>query len=177
MSLRMVAGETPRSCRSARALLPTGSLVETKSWTIARRTCRRRSSCATVTPPRTGPTRLWTECEIWHSPGTSASPAYDRPVVASRFTAGRRPDERERLVGPAVRVGPDGGPGTGQDSGGRSPDLQSGTRGPSLSRSRHDHPGLGADPPTAGPHGHAGHDEAGAGARRPARRRLHLLRR
>src|SRR3954468_22065963 len=54
MSLRIVAGETPRSCRSARALLPTGSLVETKSWTIARRTCRRRSSCATVTPPRTG---------------------------------------------------------------------------------------------------------------------------
>src|SRR6185437_14484972 len=44
MSLRIVAGDTPRLCRSARALLPTGSLVEMKSATMARSTSSLRSS-------------------------------------------------------------------------------------------------------------------------------------
>src|SRR5687768_9215820 len=44
MSLRMVAGDTPRLCRSTSALEPTGSSVDTKSWTMARRTASFRSS-------------------------------------------------------------------------------------------------------------------------------------
>src|SRR5450755_3641583 len=44
MSLRTVAGETPRWCRSTRAFEPTGSLVDTKSWTMARSTSSLRSS-------------------------------------------------------------------------------------------------------------------------------------
>ena len=44
MSLRMVAGDTPRLCRSTSALLPTGSLVAMKSEMMARRTSSLRSS-------------------------------------------------------------------------------------------------------------------------------------
>ena len=46
MSLRIVAGETPRLCRSTSALLPTGSWVAMKSSTMARRTSSLRSSVA-----------------------------------------------------------------------------------------------------------------------------------
>src|SRR5882762_6203407 len=53
MSLRIVAGETPRWWRSARALLPTGSLVAMKSSTMARSTSSLRSS--TFIPPSERP--------------------------------------------------------------------------------------------------------------------------
>ena len=81
MSLRTVAGLTPRLCRSARALEPTGSVVETKSSTIARRTSSLRSSSTRVT-------------SCWHSPDRSAkctavAPAGARPAV-------RRPQRRLR---------------------------------------------------------------------------------
>ena len=49
MSLRIVAADTPKACRSTIALLPTGSRVSTKSCTIARSTCRPRS--VTISPP------------------------------------------------------------------------------------------------------------------------------
>src|SRR4051794_9491307 len=142
MSLRMVAGETPRSCRSARALLPTGSLVETKSWTIARRTCRRRSSCATVTPPRTGrravrsaregevpdaagePGALSLACAPTQAHGTGTR----RNRVPVQHTTGRdvrrapRGGARAPGGGPAARVGRlgggGGGPGGGRGGGG-----------------------------------------------------------
>ncbi len=45
MSLRTVAGETFRPCRSTRAFEPTGSSVATKSSTMARSTASLRSSC------------------------------------------------------------------------------------------------------------------------------------
>ena len=44
MSLRTVALDTPRLCRSTRVLEPIGSRVETKSATMARSTSKRRSS-------------------------------------------------------------------------------------------------------------------------------------
>src|SRR5262249_2460245 len=47
MSLRTVAGETRRWCRSTSVLLPTGSRVETKSSTMARSTSSLRSSTFT----------------------------------------------------------------------------------------------------------------------------------
>src|SRR5262249_51137752 len=47
MSLRIVAGETCRLCRSTRVLLPTGSRVDTKSSTMARSTSSLRSSTLT----------------------------------------------------------------------------------------------------------------------------------
>ncbi|WP_456858067.1 type II toxin-antitoxin system VapB family antitoxin [Geodermatophilus sp. SYSU D00691] len=78
---------------------------------MARRTSRRRSSCATRTPPRTGRRRAGG----WHSQGSSASSAYDRRLLPSR--ASRRvgaPAREQRGPGPAVRVGPDGGPGRGR---------------------------------------------------------------
>src|SRR6266851_4226450 len=50
MSLRIVAGETSRLCRSTRAFDPTGSLVETKSSTMARSTASFLSS-STYPPP------------------------------------------------------------------------------------------------------------------------------
>src|SRR4051794_9460594 len=56
MSLRTVADETPRLCRSTMPLEPTGSLVATKSATIARSTAMRRSSLFIVVGPP--PTRL-----------------------------------------------------------------------------------------------------------------------
>src|SRR6185312_16801935 len=66
------------------ALLPTGSLVDTKSCTIARSTSRRGSSCATAIPPvlGVGLALAPTECQVsilrsmltWHSVGASASP-------------------------------------------------------------------------------------------------------
>ena len=48
MSLRIVAGETPRLCRSASALLPTGSFVEMKSSMMARNTSSLRCSMVTA---------------------------------------------------------------------------------------------------------------------------------
>src|SRR6202035_1994691 len=48
MSLRTVALDTPRLCRSTNVFDPIGSLVETKSATIARRTSRRRSSACPI---------------------------------------------------------------------------------------------------------------------------------
>src|ERR1700710_648893 len=56
MSLRTVAEETPRLCRSTMPFEPTGSLVATKSATIARSTAMRRSSLFIVVGPP--PTRL-----------------------------------------------------------------------------------------------------------------------
>src|SRR3954451_10241323 len=50
MSLRTVAGETPRPCRSTSALEPTGPSGATESSAIARRTASLRSSCI-VSPP------------------------------------------------------------------------------------------------------------------------------
>src|SRR5947209_4236640 len=44
MSLRTVALETPRLCRSTNVFDPIGSLVDTKSATMARSTSNRRSS-------------------------------------------------------------------------------------------------------------------------------------
>ena len=52
MSLRTVAGETPRWPRSATAFEPTGSLVRTKPSTIARSTSSRRSSSIGAPPDR-----------------------------------------------------------------------------------------------------------------------------
>src|SRR3982074_1082350 len=48
MSLRMVALETPRLCRSTRDFEPIGSCVETKSATIACKTSKRRSSALPI---------------------------------------------------------------------------------------------------------------------------------
>ena len=48
MSLRTVADETPRLCRSTSDFEPIGSLVETKSATIARSTSKRRSSAVPI---------------------------------------------------------------------------------------------------------------------------------
>src|SRR3954454_9644031 len=176
MSLRMVAGDTPRSCRSARALLPTGSLVETKSWTIALRTCSRRSSCATWTPPRNRSPPLRPECRKLALIGAECQPSIRPEGLPVAFLGLRRSRTREaRPTAAAVRVGSTRGrPRRAEES---SPDLQSGARGPSVSRPRHDHAGLGADPPAAGPDGHAGHHQARTGARRAAGRRLHVLRR
>src|SRR5689334_17736229 len=53
MSLRTVAGLTRSECRSARLLDPTGSLVDTKSSTMARRTSSLRSSSTGSAPPGT----------------------------------------------------------------------------------------------------------------------------
>src|SRR5687768_12722292 len=62
MSLRTVAGETPRLCRSASVFEPTGSFVDTKSSTIARRTSSLRSSstdsCTSLALPRI-------ECQVY----------------------------------------------------------------------------------------------------------------
>src|ERR1700752_1658030 len=51
MSFRTVALETPRLCRSTRVLEPIGSLVETKSATMARSTSKRRSSALPMCSP------------------------------------------------------------------------------------------------------------------------------
>src|SRR5580704_5623291 len=53
MSLRTVADETPRLCRSTSDFEPIGSLVATKSATIARSTSKRRSSAVPISidPP------------------------------------------------------------------------------------------------------------------------------
>src|SRR3984893_19217525 len=53
MSLRTVADETPRLCRSTSDFEPIGSLVATKSATIARSTSKRRSSAVAISidPP------------------------------------------------------------------------------------------------------------------------------
>src|SRR6478609_10743904 len=48
MSLRTVALETPRLWRSTRDLEPMGSLVATKSATMARNTSKRRSSALPI---------------------------------------------------------------------------------------------------------------------------------
>src|SRR5947209_7657498 len=48
MSLRTVADETPRLWRSTNVLEPIGSLVATKSATMARNTSKRRSSALAI---------------------------------------------------------------------------------------------------------------------------------
>src|ERR1700757_5071134 len=50
MSLRTVADETPRLWRSTKDFEPIGSLVATKSATIARSTSKRRSSALPIGP-------------------------------------------------------------------------------------------------------------------------------
>src|SRR5687767_11067462 len=89
MSLRMVAGETPRLWRSTSALDPTGSSVDTKSCTMARSTASFRSS-STAAHLRSG-TR---ECGV---------PVYDRPRANA-------PNERRHAYGAHMRskqYGPD----------------------------------------------------------------------
>src|SRR5690242_8074777 len=51
MSLRTVALDTPRLCRSTRDFEPIGSLVATKSATMARSTSKRRSSALPTCSP------------------------------------------------------------------------------------------------------------------------------
>src|SRR3954466_2250863 len=75
MSLRTVAGLTPRLCRSARFLDPTGSFVETKSSTMARNTSSLRSSST-----RHLPLALTSyECQVYG----------DSPRVGTRSAPGR----------------------------------------------------------------------------------------
>src|SRR5664280_356381 len=64
MSLRTVAGDTPSWERSAKALEPTGSLVETKSRTIARSTSSLRSSSI---PGHLPPSVRHEHLPHWHS--------------------------------------------------------------------------------------------------------------
>src|SRR5664280_3900468 len=64
MSLRTVAGDTPSWERWAKALEPTGSLVETKSRTIARSTSSLRSSSI---PGHLPPSVRHEHLPHWHS--------------------------------------------------------------------------------------------------------------
>src|SRR5690625_5853872 len=73
MSLRTVADDTPRLCRSTSALDPIGSLVATKSATMARSTSKRRSSAIPMRtfygdprPARAGPLPLGAPGDLLH---------------------------------------------------------------------------------------------------------------
>src|SRR5664280_1689788 len=103
MSLRTVAGDTPSWERSAKALEPTGSLVETKSRTIARSTSSLRSSSI---PGHLPPSvrhehlphwhsdllALWlAECQVYGAP--------PGPVPGRGSAALRRQDRRPQLRG------------------------------------------------------------------------------
>ncbi|WP_425456777.1 type II toxin-antitoxin system VapB family antitoxin [Blastococcus colisei] len=79
---------------------------------MARSTSRRRSSCATVTPPRTGRRavrRHVSRCgaweRYWHSHGQSARPAYVRPGGPSRGSRVCSPTLVDDGAGPARRLG------------------------------------------------------------------------
>ncbi|WP_440588757.1 type II toxin-antitoxin system VapB family antitoxin [Geodermatophilus sabuli] len=83
---------------------------------MARRTCRRRSSCATVTPPRTGrrvvrdpPGDVPALAGAWHSPARSARPAYVGEPPPSRGSHGPgdggRRGGRPRVETAADRLG------------------------------------------------------------------------
>ena len=76
MSLRIVAGETSRLCRSTRDLEPTGSFVETKSSTMARKTASFLSSSTQLTSLAL----LGPECQVY---GRNRAPAQSSSICRS----------------------------------------------------------------------------------------------
>src|SRR5215469_10651404 len=89
MSLRMVAGETSRLCRSTSALEPTGSFVETKSSTMARKTASFLSS-STQPPPPWHSWVLSANCMADLKPGDrSSTPRVSQKAYIPRSLNGR----------------------------------------------------------------------------------------
>src|SRR5664280_147862 len=86
MSLRTVAGDTPSWERSAKALEPTGSLVETKSRTIARSTSSLRSSSI---PGHLPPSVRHEHLPHWHSGLLALLACWHSGLLSAKCTARR----------------------------------------------------------------------------------------
>src|SRR5947209_11258393 len=156
MSLRTVADDTPRLWRSTNVLEPIGSLVATKSATMARNTSKRRSSALAI-----GSTSLI----------ASSLRSGRAPIAMSGVW--RRPPPRSRLAcracirraWAAIR----GRRGSAAD------DLQGRARRQAVPGSRAVVQGVVADTAPADPARRTGHHHNGAGAGPPAVGGLHLL--
>src|SRR5277367_5714809 len=156
MSLRTVADETPRLCLSTSDFEPIGSLVETKSATIARSTSKRRSSAL--------PIRI-------HLPNLVQFTVITRNYRFSHALA----DGGARIVAAlACPAWPCRGATRRRQA---ADDLQRRARGQAVPREWPVLPGLVTDPATSDPARRTGHHHDSAGAGPPAVRRLHVLRR
>src|SRR6201996_7946422 len=154
MSLRTVADETPRLWRSTSDFEPIGSLVATKSATIARSTSKRRSSALAIRIHLSNLihfTVITSQYRFLHPQPTARSNRLAFPIWPRRAAATRRRQSDD--------------------------DLQGRARGQAVPRTRAVLPGLVADSATADPTRRDGHHHDGARAGSPAVGRLHVLRR